>query len=30
MLNAKLERYLAGSHALPYEVSAFIYIDDNK
>ena len=30
MLNAKLERYLAGSHALPHEVSAFIYIDDNK
>ena len=26
MLNVKLWHYLAGSHALPYEVSAFIYI----
>ena len=24
-LNAKLERHLARSHTLPYEVSAFIY-----
>ena len=35
MLNAKLERYLARSHALPHEISAlyihiyiYIYIDD--
>ena len=28
MLNAKLERYLARLHALPYEISAYIYIDD--
>ena len=28
MLNAKLKCHLAGSHALPHEVSAFIYIDD--
>ena len=26
MLNAKLERHLARPHALPHEISAFIYI----
>ena len=26
MLNAKLERHMAGVHAIPYEVSTFIYI----
>ena len=26
MLNAKLERYLARPHALPHEISAYIYI----
>ena len=26
MLNVKLERHMAGVHAIPYEVSTFIYI----
>ena len=28
MLNAKLERHLIRPHALPHEISAYIYIDD--
>ena len=28
MLNTKLERYMIEPHALPHEVSVFIYIDN--